>query len=72
VKKWKLVLNQAALACSLASLFSTAVLAVAGCRQVGSAAAPINAFNPWYWGDEALHRQQADLPYAAAGSHHPG
>ncbi|MDQ3060516.1 MAG: hypothetical protein M3R45_13525 [Pseudomonadota bacterium] len=70
--QWKTVLAQGALAGSLASLLSTAVLAIAGRRQAGSAAAPINAVSHWYWGDEALRRQRPDLAHTAAGylTHH--
>jgi len=67
MKKWTLLLTQGALAGSLASLFSTAVLAIAGRRQTGSAAAPLNAVSHWYWGDEALQKQDADWPHTAAG-----
>jgi hypothetical protein len=72
VKKWQLVLTQGALAGSLASIFSTAVLAIAGRRQVGSAVAPINAVSHVYWGDEALHRERLDLNHTALGylTHH--
>lgn len=70
--QWKTVLAQGALAGSLASLLSTAVLAFAGKREAGSAAAPINAVSHWYWGDEALHRQRTDLTHTAVGylTHH--
>ncbi|MDB5743668.1 MAG: hypothetical protein JWR68_1983 [Polaromonas sp.] len=72
MKKWKLILAQGALAGSLASVLSTAMLALAGRRQAGSAAAPINAVSHWYWGDEALHRNRADLAHTGAGylTHH--
>lgn len=72
MKKWKLVLSQGLLAGSLASLMSTAVLALAGRRESGSAAAPLNAVSHWYWGDEAFRQQEADLAHTAAGylTHH--
>lgn len=72
MSEWKTVLAQGALAGSLASVLSTAVLALAGRREAGSAAAPINAVSHWYWGDEALHRQRADLTHTAVGylTHH--
>ena len=72
MKKWKLVLSQGLLAGSLASLISTAVLALAGRRESGSAAAPLNAVSPWYWGDQALRLDKADLAHTAAGylTHH--
>jgi hypothetical protein len=57
---------------SLASLLSTCVLAWAGRRESGSAAAPLNAVSHWYWGDEALARDGADLQHTATGyaTHH--
>ena len=72
MKRWKLVLTQGLLAGSLASIFSTAVLAITGRRETGSAAAPTNAVSHWYWGDEAFDRQEADLPHTAVGylTHH--
>lgn len=72
MKKWKLVLTQGLLAGSLASAFSTAVLALTGRREAGSAAAPLNAASHWYWGDEAFDRQDADLGHTAVGylTHH--
>ena len=72
MKKWKLVFTQGLLAGSLASVFSTAVLALTGRREAGSAAAPINAVSHWYWGDAAFDRQDADLDHTAVGylTHH--
>jgi hypothetical protein len=72
VTQWKTVLAQGALAGSLASLLSSAVLAITGRRETGSAAAPINAVSHWYRGEEALHRQRADLTHTAMGylTHH--
>ncbi|MDB5886307.1 MAG: hypothetical protein JWR74_2478 [Polaromonas sp.] len=72
MKKWKLVLTQGLLAGSLASIFSTAVLAVAGRRETGSAVAPTNAVSHWYWGDQAFDQQQADLAHTVTGylTHH--
>jgi len=57
---------------SLGSLLSTVVLALAGRRQAGSAAAPVNAVSHWYWGDEALQRQETDAAHTAVGyvTHH--
>ena len=72
MKKWELVLTQGALAGSLASIFSTAVLAIAGRRQADSAVAPLNAASHWYWGDEALHSKRIDLTHTGLGylTHH--
>lgn len=57
---------------SLASLLSTCVLAWAGRRESGSAAAPLNAVSHWYWGDEALRRDDTGLAHTATGyaTHH--
>lgn len=64
--------RQALIAGSVASVLSTAALALAGRRQNRSAAAPINAVSHWYWGDEALHRQGASARHTLAGylTHH--
>lgn len=72
MKKWQVVLTQSVLSGSLASIFSTAVLAIAGRRQAGSAIAPINAVSHWRWGHEALHRESIDLPHTGLGylTHH--
>ncbi len=69
---WKIALRDGALAGSLASVLSTAVLAVAGVRQAGSAAAPTNAVSHWLWGEESLHAQRPDLRHTVAGyvTHH--
>jgi len=63
---------RALLAGSCASLLSAVALAVAGRREAGSAAAPINAVSHWYWDREALHRQDVDLPHTVVGyaTHH--
>ena len=57
---------------SLGSLLSTAVLLLAGRRQAGSAAAPVNAVSHWYWGDEALRRRKTDAAHTGLGylTHH--
>ena len=72
MKKWKLVISQGLLAGGFASVISTAVLALAGRRESGSAAAPLNAVSHWYWGDEAFDQNKADLAHTAAGllTHH--
>jgi hypothetical protein len=65
--EWSAPLAQGAVAGSLASLLSSAVLMVMGWRETGSAAAPANATSQWIWGDEALEQQQFDLPHTATG-----
>jgi hypothetical protein len=69
---WKIALREGAVAGSLASLLSTAVLAIAGLRQAGSAVAPTNAVSHWLWGDESLHAQGPTLRHTLTGyiTHH--
>ena len=65
-------LREGALAGSLAGVLSTAVLAVAGVRQAGSAVAPTNAISHWFWGEESLHAQRPSLRHTLTGyvTHH--
>ncbi len=65
-------LRDGAVAGSVASLLSTAVLALAGARQAGSPVAPTNAVSHWLWGDEALQAQRPTLRHTATGyvTHH--
>ena len=57
---------------SCASALSAVALAIAGHKEAGSAAAPVNAVSHWYWGDEALHQRQTDVRHTVAGylTHH--
>lgn len=63
---------RALLAGSCASVLSAVVLAGAGRREAGSAAAPINAVSHWYWDREALYRKQVDVKHTVVGyaTHH--
>jgi hypothetical protein len=69
---WKSVLKQGLIAGSLGSVASALALVLAGRREAGSGAAPVNAVSHWYWGDRSLHRRQVDLPHTAMGylTHH--
>jgi len=51
--KWRMALREGAVAGTVASILSTAVLALMGKRQDGQAIAPVNAVSHWAWGDEA-------------------
>lgn len=64
---WKKALREGTLGGSLASVLSTCVLAAAGARQAGSAAAPINATSHWLWGDESLHADRPTLRHTLVG-----
>lgn len=69
---WKAALREGAVAGTVASVVSTALLAALGKRQAGSAVAPTNAVSHWLWGDESLHAQQPSLRHTLAGyiTHH--
>lgn len=69
---WSRALREGLAGGSLASLLSTGILAWAGRRAAGSAAAPVNAVSHWLWGDEALHENRATLRHTAVGylTHH--
>ena len=67
MKAWRDALRDGAVTGSVASLLSTAVLAVRGERESGSRYAPTNAVSHWIWGDEAAKHNEADLSHTAAG-----
>jgi hypothetical protein len=64
---WKQALREGAVTGSLASILSTAVLALAGARQNRSAAAPINAASHWIWGEESLREDRPTLRHTLLG-----
>ena len=64
---WRTALGEGAVTGTVAGLLSTAVLAVAGWREAGSAFAPINAVSHWLWGDESLHVQEPTLRHTLTG-----
>ena len=64
---WKTALREGAITGTVAGLLSTAVLAITGQRQAGSAVAPINAVSHWLWGDESLHAQEPSLRHTLTG-----
>lgn len=64
---WKAALQESAVSGTLASILSTAALAVLGRRENGSSAAPGNATSHWVWGDEALYRDRYDARHTLAG-----
>lgn len=61
-----------AVAGTVATLLSTALLAVIGRRESASAVAPVNAVSHWLWGDESLRADGADLRHTLTGllTHH--
>lgn len=64
---WKQVWREGLLAGSVASLLSAAALAVAGRRENGHAAAPINAVSHWVWGRPALRANGNSLRHTLVG-----
>jgi hypothetical protein len=69
---WKIALREGAVAGTVATVVSTALLAVIGQRENASAVAPVNAVSHWLWGDESLHADGADLRHTLTGfvTHH--
>lgn len=72
MNEWKQALREGVVTGSLACLLSVAVLALAGRRETGSAAAPVNAVSHWLWGDDALHEDRATVRHTLLGylTHH--
>lgn len=66
--QWAQVLREGVVAGTVASVLSTAVLAVAGRRQAGSVAAPVNAASHWLWGDESLREDRATWKHTLVGA----
>lgn len=60
-------LARAAAAGSFAGLLTTAAVAVAGARETGSAAAPINATSHVLWGDAAGRTDAVDVKHTLPG-----
>jgi hypothetical protein len=59
--------RDALIAGAVASLASTAVLAVMGRRQLDDAATPLNGPSQWVWGRHAPYRDGLSLHYTATG-----
>jgi hypothetical protein len=64
---WNNALREGLLSGTLASLLSTAALAVTGRRETGHAAAPTNAVSHWLWDQEALHENRPTLRHTLVG-----
>jgi hypothetical protein len=71
--RWLKAGRQALVSGTLASLFSTAVLAWQGYRRYGKPAAPTNATSHWLWGDDdAFLASEPDARHTGVGyaTHH--
>lgn len=64
---WKQALREGAVAGSVASVFSTAMLAVLGARGAGGIAAPLNAVSHWVWGEESLRSERPSWRHTLVG-----
>lgn len=64
---WKRAAKEGLVSGSVASLTSTAALALAGRRENGHAAAPVNAISHWFWDPEALRKNAPSLRHTLTG-----
>lgn len=64
---WKQALCEGAVSGTVASVLSSAALALLGARQAGSAAAPLNAVSHWVWGDDALREDALTWRHTLVG-----
>lgn len=64
---WKRALAEGLIAGSAASIASSAALALAGRREAGHAAAPVNATSHWVWGEESLRANEASARHTLTG-----
>lgn len=67
MKTWKQAMHDGAVSGSIASLLSTAVLAVRGQHETGSPFAPTNAISHWIWGDRAAAHDEANKRHTLVG-----
>src|SRR5690606_17252754 len=61
------IIRRASVSGSLASLASTAALAVAGSRDCRNTFAPVNAISHWIWRDKAIRKNRPSLRYTGTG-----
>ncbi len=64
---WQQAVREGVFAGTVASLASTAALALAGRRDNGHAAAPVNAISHWVWDRPALRENRLDLRHTLTG-----
>jgi hypothetical protein len=67
MKNWSEAFKDGLIAGSLASMVSTAVLALRGRSEGGSAYAPVNAVSHWIYGDRAAYQDSASVSYTLPG-----
>ena len=66
-KNWSASVRDGLISGSLASLVSTAVLALRGRSETGSAYGPVNAVSHWLYGDRAAHQDEPSARYTLPG-----
>jgi hypothetical protein len=66
-KSWPEALRDALVSGTAASLASTVALALSGRRELGDAAAPLNAPSQWVWGRHAKYRDGFTLRHTGVG-----
>ena len=67
MKNWSESLKDGLISGSLASVVSTAVLAMRGRSEAGSTYAPINAVSHWLYGDRAARQDSPSARYTLPG-----
>lgn len=67
MKTWRQALRDGASSGAIASLTSTAALAICGKCENGSAHAPTNAISHWLWKERAERQDGASWRYTAVG-----
>jgi|ADGO01.1.fsa_nt_gi hypothetical protein len=72
MQEWLEAGRQALLSGTLASVLSTAVLAVLGKSNLGKPVAPTNATSHWLWGEQAYDVHEPSMKHTAVGyaTHH--
>lgn len=70
--EWVRAGRQALVSGTLASVLSTAVLAILGKSEMGKAVAPTNATSHWLWGEQAYGEHEPSLRHTGVGyaTHH--
>jgi hypothetical protein len=67
MKNWSASFKDGLISGSLASVLSTAVLALRGRSEAGSAYAPVNAVSHWLYGDRAARQDKPSARYTLPG-----
>ncbi|HWI84114.1 hypothetical protein [Ramlibacter sp.] len=67
MSSWKQALREGAISGSVASVLSAAALALAGRRENGAPAAPVNAISHWLWDRQALRQDGPSVRHTLAG-----